>query len=160
MTYEINHNYEKATYIDDVELITYYSGDFGVRTKNYTYAYQYDKSSDLWSLIGTDNGLQSDVTTLNPKAYIGKSFEGRFDQADSGQYFIKVRDLDLTNKTITIDYSLEFDDGETVSKTAVTTAMGTFSDGSGFGFDINYMRSMVVMFFVTFSLDLIEGICA
>ena len=158
VTYDINHKYDSETHIDDVELVTSYNGDFGVQTKTYTYSYQYDQSSDLWSLIGNSNGLQSDSTTLDPNAFIGKSFKGRFAKAYSGQYNIYARDLDLTNKIITIDYTIIFDDGDVLYNTA-TTDIVSFSDGTGLGFNIEYTRSFVVRFGISFSLDMFEGIC-
>ena len=158
MTYEINHHYDSSTHIDDIELITSYKGAFGVQTKTYTYAYQYDKNSDLWSLISDDDGLQSDVTSLDPKAYIGKSFEGRFEHTHSGEYQIAVRDLDLSNETITIDYLLIFDNQEVFSSTAETVSILPMTNGE-LGFTIEYSWS-IVRFFVPFWLDLLEGVSA
>ena len=158
-TYIMTHNYDAATHIDDVTLVTVYAGNYGTRTQTYIYSYQYDRSSDLWSLIGGKNGLQSDVVSFDPESFIGKTFEGSYSQADSGQYSIQVTNLDLKNEKITVKYSISVQNYGLLSKTEILSIF-PFSDGSGYGFEIHYTRSMVVRYFITFTLDLNKGIYA
>lgn len=158
-TYKINHDYDSATHIDDVELLITSKGNYGTKTTTFTCSYQYNKSTDLWTVYNEDNTTRNDIITLDAKKFIGTSFEGRFSQNHKGNYYIKVNALDLDNKTINITYTIIFDDGEILQDTREINIV-SFNNETELGFIIGYKRSMVVMFELSFSLDLTKGISA
>lgn len=160
-TYSITHNYDSASHIDDVELITCYNGEYGTRTTTYTYAYQYDKSSDLWSLIGGNNGMVSDVITLSEESYKNNNyFSGDFNQVHNGTYSIMVESLDLANNKATVTYAITFDDDMSTLYSTETFELDTANDGKSLCFVIPYTRSMVVRFELIFVLDMDVGLRA
>lgn len=161
VTYEITHNYDAATHIDDVLLTTSYNSAFGVQTMTYTYAYQYNRLTDLWTLIDGNNGLQSDTITFSKESYMNNCrFTGEFDQNHKGSYTITIKDLDLTGKTATIEYFVMFSDDYSILSDTKTFELLTTQDGKGLGFVIPYTRSRVVMFRLVFLLDIDTGLQA
>ena len=158
-TYEIIHNYDSTTYIDDVELITIYSGKFGIQTKKYTYSYQYNRSTDLWSLISGNNGKQSDVINFVDDVYLNKEFTGKFNRYHSGSYSVTIKDIDFDNKKVEVDYLLTFDDNSGALFDIKTFELRNTNTGE-LCFVIPYKRSMVVSFEQVFVFDIDKGLYA
>ena len=161
VTYNISHHYDPASHIDDVELTTCYNGKYGTQTTTYTYAYQYNKSTDLWTLIDKNNGMQNTATTFNNESlkreYI---FSGDFNQAHSGTYTIFVENLDLSNMKADLSYSINFNDNSAGLYSRNTFDIYTTKDGKNLFFVIPYTRSFVVRFELTFVFDIDIGIRA
>lgn len=158
-TYEIIHDYDLTSHIDDAQVLVNYQGKFGTRTITYAYSYQYDKSADLWSLIGNNNGLQSDKTNLDEQAYLDtRDFTGDFNLYDSGTFDITIEAIDLTNRTIKVNYLLIFDNNQ------VTSGNDTFeiyeNDSGLIYFSIPYHLSWYWESSQWFILNIVNGISA
>lgn len=159
VTYEIIHKYDSATHIDDVELITSYTGKFGTKTQKYVYSYQYDKSTDLWTLMSGNNGLQSDITVFDENKYLNNEFTGKFNGAHSGKYRIIINEIDFDKKKVAVEYLLIFDDtSDVLTNTKSFDICNTTTDKLCFA--IPYKRSMVVSFEQLFIFDIDNGFCA
>ncbi|MBQ9354756.1 MAG: hypothetical protein IJT84_03630 [Clostridia bacterium] len=159
-TYNIIHNYDSASHIDDVVLTAYHKARFGTHTKEYTYSYIYDKSSDLWSILNGESGFESENISFNSESFKSAgAFTGRFNRYESGSYEITIKDIDFDAKKATISYYLIFDSDSMVLQGTKAFEISKTTSGN-IGIFIDYTRSMVVQFDQLFLFDIEKGLYA
>ncbi len=100
-TFTATHNYDKASAVDRVTISLVFAYEFGTETYTGTCNYQFDKSANNWSKIGS-------VRWGDPKEALNEqAYEKNHSGSTLGmQWTVDVRDLDLQNNTITCDIEL------------------------------------------------------
>lgn len=159
-TYEIVHNYDASSHIDDALLMIHFNSAFGSETETYSYAYQYNRSTDLWELLDESNGQKTCSISFDKEAYLTKSpFTGSTNDYHNCTYSISVLDIDIENMNATIRYSLHFSrDSIQDLNSSATVELWYADDGDGPYFEIPYTRSIVVQDRMYFMLSIDEGI--
>lgn len=105
--YTVTHNYDTDAYTDNVELTLYYEGPYGMDTSCHHLWYQYDKTSDLWTLIKEDDAIYEEE--INADAYMNSSpWVGR-DENIGCDYSVFFYDIDTDQMTVDIGYNIVFD---------------------------------------------------
>lgn len=108
--YEVNHNVDTAAHIDDLKLVLHYAGNYGTKTITIPYTYQYDKGSDLWTLLHSGDGVGKHY--INKTSYIDNSpFTG---EKSTFSYSISFHEIDTAQMTATISYDITFKHKNTV----------------------------------------------
>lgn len=159
-TYEIEHNYDSDAHIDDVLLTMYYNANFGTEITTCSYAYQYDRSSDLWELIDERKEQNDRSVSFDEEAYQNNSpFIGNTNEYHNCEYSISVLDIDIENMKAKIEYSVDFSSSSVPDlSNSATVELWCSNDGEGPYFVIPYSRSIVVRDEILFMLSIDEGI--
>lgn len=122
-------------------------------TSDYRHNYDfYDFINDAYEL-----GLLSEESNVEESDAEESYFSGRFSQYHDGSYTIFVKNVDLSNMEITIEYIITFDDGYSALSSVETFDLYR-TNGGEIGFAIPYTRSIVVRFDVVFFYDSNKGI--
>lgn len=95
------HNYDESCAIDSVAITLNFEYEFGIETFVGTCNYQFDKSANNWSKIGTVR-WSNPTEKLNEQAYQNKHSGTTIGL----QWKVDISDLDLQNDTITCDIEL------------------------------------------------------
>lgn len=156
-THKIVHHYDKASHIDDIELIATYQGKYGTQTRTYAISYQYDKSTDIWSQISNLSGEYTESFSFSEEAYLEHpNFSGEFNYYHSGTYDITIQEIDFENRIAKVSYLLLFDDNRVASS---TETMEIYVNDYGVMFiSVPYQRSSVVKFEQPFVFNVETGL--
>ena len=159
-TYEIAHNYDPVSHIDDAVLTIYDKKTFGTEITTYSYAYQYDRSSDLWDLLDESKVKELCSVSFDKDAYINNSpFTGRVKEYHDCKYSISILDINLETMSAQIKYSVKFSSDSVQNLNSTSTVELWYADnGSGPYFIIPYRRSIVVRDSMYFMLTIDGGI--
>lgn len=108
--YEIKHDVDKETHIDEVKVIAHSRGRYGTLTREQNMEFQYDKSRDLWTFVDyvrcADRSMIGEVQSLDESAYIaGSPFFGQ--GATGTSYEITFCAIDFAEKAASIDYEID-----------------------------------------------------
>lgn len=107
--YEIIHDYDTDTHVDSVEIVLYYEDHFGTITTRFPYWFQYDRASDLWTIIR--EGVRTTEHEIDEEAYRGYCFYGTDENwIHPYDYSIEFIDIDTAQMTATIYYEITFYD--------------------------------------------------
>lgn len=158
--YEITHNYDVETYVDDVLLAVQRKADFGTETTTYSYIYKYDKHMVSWELLKDGEKQGNSVISFDKTAYVNHSpFTGNTNDYHGCTYSISVQDIDMENMKVTVQYSLDFSsDSVRDLNESATFDLWYADNGEGPYFVIPYKRSMVVQYEMFFILSIDAGL--
>lgn len=106
--YKINHKIDTAAHIDDIELELYNEGAYGTETIATSYSYQYNKATDLWTLLQA--GDFSYKYVIDENAYISSSpCTGAVNGPYSFNYSISFEAFNADTHMASISYMIDFD---------------------------------------------------
>lgn len=106
---EIIHDVDTDAHLDHVQVILNYESEYGIREDSISCLYQYDKSSDLWSLQDREETITQ--FNYNTQKLISSSpWTGTTSFPDSCTYSIAIHEIDTVNMTAKVFCDINFDD--------------------------------------------------
>lgn len=109
---KIEHSVDTSSHIDNATIILKYETDYTKQIGMVNCRYQYDKSSDIWTLLEIEEWtweteLKESFTEIQP--YMGSSIYETYN------YALYIDVIDIENMTITCSYIVNID-GEPISQ--------------------------------------------
>lgn len=109
--YEASHHVDTDAHTDSVHLTVSKEGQYGKITTNAEYLYQYNKSSDLWTMLG--GGILTTEHSLNEDAYVSSSpwiGQEDFHTWGNGNFQYRIDIHQLSSSQIKYSFSIDFED--------------------------------------------------